>query len=777
MASTNYKTLIDELKRLLPDNRLVKYLDINFHLRVKQNADELISSVLKPLMPKDVSEASSRQTASMQDIIYTPEDIEFKEATLTENINWENVFQPVVIKKDYRIKKITLENFRKFPAIPKDDNESYPYGVSFMNANSQPCSAIILGSNGVGKSSVYESIEYLYRKDIGEARLRDYGRREDSKESAHTRYLTNWNYPEETIKAEMEVMDGGKIDLHSVFKLQHEALTGSLENCFFISEYEVMHYGQMKFEHGGRNSLRMQLAKALDFEEFAWLDRLLFKLSIYDNPKNVADTKYINSQIDAYKLIIEENNKYFSLVELLVGLDMTPADRINFLEKFIERFNWINKIGITTFIQNIITSLTLILQEQTQISKKTASKVGLTAFIKLLRNGNIILDNLKQLQSVYDKIEEESKEIEKISIFSSLRLPNGDLLNNLTQIIKNPFVEAFYNVKNDKVHEMATSSFLYLQDIAAEFIKQIRTMFPSIENLLNERQKQFGWLNSLDEIKNFYKNNSLPQLQNKIKENERLLTAINTLKNEDLTQCNNYKIIHCIRQEAYQIYKLVHPEISSRFQHAVEDVNEKVIQKVMKEFLDEQDISLVWIEDKWDISLDEKGMPTAPQPQYLSCKIKNTKLNEEISVKKYFNTFRYHLFNTILNIALSFAIMKKLEVRLPVVLDDMFYASDFTNRNRISKFVKTILTSYESIFNDDKEIKDKPLQLIIFTHDEMIFKGIWEMIGSLNKENLEESTESLRCNYDFLFYTLLPYQEAEENSDLQINNLTFNFNL
>ncbi|WP_106831538.1 AAA family ATPase [Parabacteroides pacaensis] len=776
MASTNYKILIDELKHLLPDNRLVKYLDINFSLRVKQNANELINSVLQSLIPKDASGTSTKQTASMKEIIYTPDDVEFKESSLTENINWENVFQPVIIGKDYRVKKITLENFRKFPAIPKGDNEGYPYGISFMNSASEPCSAVILGSNGVGKSSVYESIEYLYRKDIGEARLRDYGRREDREDFAHTRYLTNWNHPQEAIKAEMEVVDGNKIDPHTLFKLRHEALTGCLENCFFISEYEVMHYGKMKFEHGGRNSLRMQLAKALDFEEFAWLDRLLFKLSIYENPKKVADTEYINSRINEYKSVIEENNKYFSQVELLVELDMAPAKRIEFLEKFLERFDWINRIGIITYIQNIITSLTLILQEQSY--KKTASKISLSAFIKIVRNGKIVLDNLSQLQVVYEKIEEEGKEIREISAFNSLRLSNGDLLNNLTQIIKNSFVETFSNIKNDKVQEMAVSSLLYLQDIAADFIKQIRTMLPLIENSLDERRRQFEWLSSLDEIKNFYKNYNLPQLQNKIKENERLLAAINTLKNEDLIQYNHYKIIHCIRREAYQIYQLVHTEISSRFQRAVEDVNEKVIQKVMKEFLDEQEISLVWIWDKWDISLDEEGMPkkASAQPQYLSCKIKNNRLNEEISVKKYFNTFRYHLFNTILNIALSFAIMKKLEVRLPVVLDDMFYASDFTNRNRISKFVKTILTSYESIFNDDKDIKDKPLQLIIFTHDEMIFKGIWEMIGNLNNKNQKESTEDLKCKYDFLFYTLLPHQEAEENRALQINDLTFNFN-
>lgn len=51
------------------------------------------------------------------------------------------------------------------------------------------------------------------------------------------------------------------------------------------------------------------------------------------------------------------------------------------------------------------------------------------------------------------------------------------------------------------------------------------------------------------------------------------------------------------------------------------------------------------------------------------------------------------------------------------------------------------------------------------------------MIGSLNSSGEGEEVDSLRCKYDFLFYTLLPYQEAEENEYLQMRDLMFNFNL
>lgn len=118
MVHSNYRILLDELKRILPNNRLVKYLDIKFSLRGQQNADQLISSVLDSLAHTNVSSAWN-QTTSMEDMIYNPEDCDFNDSVATESIDWKAVLKPAVIKKDYRIKKIILENFRKFPAAAK----------------------------------------------------------------------------------------------------------------------------------------------------------------------------------------------------------------------------------------------------------------------------------------------------------------------------------------------------------------------------------------------------------------------------------------------------------------------------------------------------------------------------------------------------------------------------------------------------------------------------------------------------------------------------------
>src|SRR5690606_12457300 len=69
--------------------------------------------------------------------------------------------------KDLRIKTVKLNSVRGFP------KSSIPFGIDFTNTQGKPQSMIILGSNGSGKSSIYNSIEYTFCKKIGEAQLRN----------------------------------------------------------------------------------------------------------------------------------------------------------------------------------------------------------------------------------------------------------------------------------------------------------------------------------------------------------------------------------------------------------------------------------------------------------------------------------------------------------------------------------------------------------------------------------------------------------------------------
>ena len=95
------------------------------------------------------------------------------------------------------------------------------------------------------------------------------------------------------------------------------------------------------------------------------------------------------------------------------------------------------------------------------------------------------------------------------------------------------------------------------------------------------------------------------------------------------------------------------------------------------------------------------------------------------------------------------------------MLDDIFYASDFHNRRNIKHFVKAILTAYKSIFENGK------LQLVIFTHDELVFKSITDEIKEFHKNDYRKY---------FMFHSLLPHKEAAPDSNFEISNLVFNLN-
>ena len=255
-------------------------------------------------------------------------------------------------------------------------------------------------------------------------------------------------------------------------------------------------------------------------------------------------------------------------------------------------------------------------------------------------------------------------------------------------------------------------------------------LIPTLPKWEKERNELIGAL-QLSKIIETYNTYSSKELINRVKENDQLAKEIHALElaqKEYQDRISQYNLIQCIKQDAYQIYKIINKKISSKLQEEVSRINRDIIQNIMSHFLSE-DEELIWT---WDNMLikEENGKYTpatdSKENKYLACMIQDKTSGSTISVKKHFNTFRFHLFNTILNMAFSFAVMEKLKVKLPIMLDDIFYASDFHNMRNIKHFVKAILTAYKSIFENGKDNSEQPdkigskLQLVIFTHDELV---------------------------------------------------------
>ena len=89
---------------------------------------------------------------------------------------------------------------------------------------------------------------------------------------------------------------------------------------------------------------------------------------------------------------------------------------------------------------------------------------------------------------------------------------------------------------------------------------------------------------------------------------------------------------------------------------------------------------------------------------------------------EYFNTFRYRLYFVTLKLALSFKWMEHTGIAAPVVIDDVFNASDFDNSIKLEYYIYFVKKIYNHICIEDGFAQ--PLQLIILTHDDMVFNSV-----------------------------------------------------
>lgn len=114
----------------------------------------------------------------------------------------------------------------------------------------------------------------------------------------------------------------------------------------------------------------------------------------------------------------------------------------------------------------------------------------------------------------------------------------------------------------------------------------------------------------------------------------------------------------------------------------------------------------------------------------------------------YLNSFRFKLYTLCLKIGMAFSVMQLLKISFPIVLDDVFYSSDFSNRENVCFFVRETFELY------NENIKPKtglPLQIIFFTHDEVVLEAAVN-----GMEGLDES---------FKYGRVFNYQEMEEQNE------------
>lgn len=138
--------------------------------------------------------------------------------------------------------------------------------------------------------------------------------------------------------------------------------------------------------------------------------------------------------------------------------------------------------------------------------------------------------------------------------------------------------------------------------------------------------------------------------------------------------------------------------------------------------------------------------------------------------RAYLNTFRFRLFAVLLKIALAFYYMKENRCVAPIIIDDVFNASDFENSVSLNTFIFTIFDVYQKLLGGEI-----PLQLIILTHDEMIANAFRQGVKMKSPEMMVRIRDAKIATPDqyCIFGRLFHYLESGEINKAEDKDRSF----
>lgn len=136
----------------------------------------------------------------------------------------------------------------------------------------------------------------------------------------------------------------------------------------------------------------------------------------------------------------------------------------------------------------------------------------------------------------------------------------------------------------------------------------------------------------------------------------------------------------------------------------------------------------------------ELYIPEDTPSDKLRFEIKGSKNADNIfhaTPQEYYNSFRFKLYAVSFKIALALMEMKRKKIRVPIVIDDVFNASDFENNLRLEYFVYNIYKAYDSLKFEE------PLQLVLLTHDEMVLNAFRKGVDLMIEEKQVQEKQML----------------------------------
>ena len=582
------------------------------------------------------------------------------------------VQQPVTIQQnplDFRIKSLTLQNFRTYP-----EHVEQPYGLSFVKrSGEEPCSLFLVGKNGTGKSTIFDALEWIYTGIVRNAENR----------GVHT---------PTGLKSYLTYGFGSLNNISSDSVLLKVERTGTVEEwgldkktplcvpaicCSDMDIEEISKFGEDVQETVGNiaedraTRFAKFIRRQLGYEELTLLHKKL-----EDIGKTITESSTKIEKRKALSLLTSGDVKKIRQLLKAMCYDMKPAEALKFrkysnrdlIEKSSNNRNIPKALQIKQYpfkdVWRKLQENVKLINEMDQTHRglgyipENPERPTRTEIDNLIKNG---IDRLvaihKRLNQAWDETHKEGAEDGYNDAIMSL---NNDI----------SFLESGCGDLPDKIYELNRIQVRY-RTLGSSMLALNQNLVLKLARLFENDEEENGHTNKYPDRLNAF----IKQVLNHYRE-----------KGEEFD----------IRSTSNSFEVIIHVK-------------------------------------------DEKGRSFDTTPQ------------------QYLNTFRFRLYAVLLKIALAFYYMKENNCLAPIVIDDVFNASDFENSVSLGQFVYSVYDAYQDVL-DNKA----PLQMIVLTHDEMIVNAFQNGIKWKSKNMAERESRGYSNHENYcIFGRLFPYMEAE----------------
>lgn len=736
-------------------------------------------------------------------------------------VHAKNEPDEITTSKDYRIRSIRLSNVRGIPA----SKDSVDYGIDFSTDNAIN-NAVILGGNGVGKSSIYNAIEFVYTNRIGEHALRCNDSNTPN-DNTYREYLCHFNnLPNCTIETGAGQFSLSRTAYQSISKSNSTFNTSVL----FINDYDIYCNGQKNFlsDETDAYSFHYLIASSLGMQHLLQFNTFLITFVEYkrvteSRDKNKLENEKSNLKEKLSSSLKEMNEKEQQLNALEINDRSEIEDRLRMLFKSLQGVKSLDfsniyfdnveldknidvfkkaydKFIAFEFDDNSNKEAELLLLGQELLitsdgcplcnnSKSTNDEIKTHIYNRLkliqdasenftlLRNSiaqfeHLIEDRYQQLNVIIAKLEDQNSQISSYNEFSELQRANSDIIDIIERFLSN-YKLLRGQIDNSKEMLLNQRIFLYNQIIAdssnilyADFLNFAKEINQKTQNRISAIDKIEKKVISNSELSNNEQLKSLLQeefsnlSQTVASAKSRIETIDKQLKDLD----NKILLFKKITSEAKLLSAKLDEKVSGRVLRAIEPIK-GTIEDILSEYLKEENLQ-IRIGMKEKVLSEEENIRT----KYIVAEIKQVNVDSkntvDLSPGIYFNTFRFRLFCMMISLSIGIAARNTFGINTPLIIDDVFYASDYSNKTSFKEFFIKLFQTFKH-YNSGM-----PLQFILFTHDDIVFDAILDAVSEIDV-NVEEPIQNINWINDLKKNTKFLRLFAASDTSEEISNSTY----